>query len=85
MLLVWLLSLCYNLVMFEVRAYSPFDENWEERDDYIIAAAGRQSSFSGATHGSRDHGWLVENFQEALALKDKLNKVPLVNATIREN
>lgn len=83
---------CYpmwTLCHFQVRTQSPMDDAWQSRDDLLIAAAGRNSDFSGAGCGSnecagRGHGWEVSTFQEARALKEKLESVPLVCVTIRE-
>jgi hypothetical protein len=74
---------------FEVRSNSPMDDDWLARDDAIIAAAGRKSSFSGSGVGEaecigRDHGWYVATFEEAVALKQRLETVPFVTATFRE-
>jgi hypothetical protein len=75
--------------MFEVRTNSPMDDEWQERDAKIKEAAGRISDFSGGGVGDgacmgRDHGYVVETFAEAQALKKRLETVPLVNVTIRE-
>jgi hypothetical protein len=75
--------------MFEIRSNSPMDDDWLEREDAIEAAAGRTSDFAGAGVGpnscsGRDHGWEVETFEEAHAMKARLEAVPLVTATVRE-
>lgn len=75
--------------MFEVRSNSPMDDRWLERDDEIKAAAGRHSNFSGAGVGcnsdaGRDHGWHVASLEEATAMRQRLQEVEGVTATIRE-
>lgn len=70
---------------FEVRAISPFDDNWVDRDNDLANAAGRESDFAGAgINGKRDNGWLVGTFAEARNLKSALETIPEVNVTIRE-
>ncbi len=69
--------------MFEVRCVSPLDDEWEARDELIYQVAGH-SSFSGGGCGGRDHGWYVDTFEEAKELMDKLNTIPLVEATFKE-
>jgi hypothetical protein len=66
------------------------DDRWQKRDKKIRAAAGRQSDFSGAgvapgAENARDHGFICETLAEALAMKDRLNAVEGVVATIRES
>jgi hypothetical protein len=75
--------------MFEVRTNSPFSDDFQERDEKIFAAAGRQSDFSGAGVGpnacaGRDHGWHVKTFAEAQEMKRRLDALPNVTVTIRE-
>lgn len=75
--------------MFVVRCVSPLDEKWEERDAQIRRAAGTPSSGSGAGSsgkgpGIRDHEWIVKDFDRAVAMKNRLNLVPGVQATVRE-
>ncbi len=75
--------------MFEVRTKSPMDEGWQDREAIIFEAAGCESDFSGAGIGplhchGRDHGWNVKTFEEARAMKLRLDALPDVNATIRE-
>ena len=78
--------------MFEVRCYSPLDEEWESRDDRITEVAGRKSDGSGAAFGvcrggemgERDHFWNVETLEKAKELVDKLNQILLVRASFKE-
>ena len=74
--------------MFEVRTKSPFDDDWEERDEQIYIAAAVDGKFtshySGAGFGGRDHGWYVSTFEEAMDMKKRLNAVQGVVATVRE-
>jgi hypothetical protein len=76
---------------FRVETKSPMDDDWGNRDEAIYLAAGNlgYSHYSGAgigcnEVGGRDHGWIVPTFEEAIALKKRLQEVPLVNVTIQE-
>lgn len=75
--------------MFYVHANYPLDEGWKLKDDAIYKAAGRRSDYSSAGgapgHQYRHHGWNVETFADALAMKDRLLKVRGVCATFRES
>lgn len=70
--------------MFEVRSFSPFDNDWQHRDTLIDAAAGRTSDAAGAGFGQRDHYWEVESFEEAQELKNRLERIDGVTVTVRE-
>ena len=70
--------------MFEVLCISPLDEEWESRDELIIASAGRKGDFSSAGLGERHHIWLVAVFSQAEEMKSRLNSIPKVKAYIRE-
>lgn len=78
--------------MFEVRCISPLDDEWEERDETIKQAAGMTSYASGAAfglgrggdRGERDFMWKVETMEEASSLVARLNEIPLVTATLKE-
>ena len=77
-------------IMFEVLTTSPLDETWEERDEKLYEIVGRKSNFNGAgkergKEGIREHGWLVQSFEEARQLKKLLRMVPKVKVTIREH
>ncbi len=75
---------------FEVRSFSPVDENWEERDEIIYKAAGRKSdtSGSGCPHGQeigeRDHLWKVKEWKDAQDLLQRLKLVEGVRACLKE-
>jgi hypothetical protein len=71
-------------VAFEVLSRSPFDEDWLDRDRRIREAAGRHSDFSGTDWSTRDHGWWVDDFTEALEMKNRLETVESLRVTIRE-
>lgn len=77
--------------MFIVCCTSPLDDLWEERDVIIHKTAGRKSCTSAAGYNGenkervREHKWLVDNFKEAIKLKDKLNRIDQVTATFREH
>ncbi len=70
--------------MFEVKTSSPLDDGWQARDVELYETAGRASDYSGAGQKRREHTWLVGSFQEALALRAKLEAVDRVTATVRE-
>lgn len=76
--------------MFLVICQSPLDENWEYRDGKIYQAAGRRSNEAGATvssetsPGYREHIWYCVEFEDAVALKNRLWKVQGVVASLRE-
>lgn len=72
--------------VFEVRCYYPFDDEWEGRQKAVFEAAGRGSDFSGMNLvcEGRDHGWIVGTFEDAVAMKNRLNEVPMVNTTVQE-
>jgi len=77
--------------MFMVLTTSPLDDTWEERDLTIYNIAGRKSDYNSAYASSankgintREHGWVVEDFKTALQLKNLLNSIQKVNATLRE-
>ena len=69
---------------YEVRAKYPMDDNFAEMDEVLESVAGRHSSFSGASECQRDHGWNIDDFQEAIAMKDRLLTIPTVNAYVKE-
>jgi len=70
--------------MFAVIAKSPLDRDWEYRDSLIYKAAGRRSDLSVASKEGREHTWYVHSADDAVAMKDRLNKVDDVDATWRE-
>lgn len=76
--------------MFEVRSTSPIDGEWEVRDARIRKAAGRPSDFSGTSHvqrgipGIREHVWYVSILADAVMMKERLNLIEQVSATVRE-
>ncbi len=70
--------------MFLVRCVSPLDDKWEERDVLIKKAAGAQPDFSGTEKKDREHGWNIKDFERAVAMKNRLNRVDQVKATVRE-
>lgn len=74
---------------FEVRSKSPMDDEWEAREEEIALAAGNfgTSQWSGSgmyEGGMRDHGWLIETFEDAQELKRRLELVEGVTVTVRE-
>jgi hypothetical protein len=87
--------------MFEVRAHAPVDEYTESTIEVMDFKAGRshdffnvgertdsQDQFRGGTQfctADHDQGWLVDNIEEALEIRDKLNTIPGVRCLIREH
>lgn len=69
---------------FLVRAKFSFGDDWQEMDAKVRTAAGCNSGFSGTSACQRDHGWVVDTFDESRALKLKLDAVPGVTVTIEE-
>lgn len=75
--------------MFEVQVSYILDDLWEERDQLIYEAARRRSDWStagsdGINPSSREHGWFVSTFDEAIALKGRLALVAKITVTFRE-
>lgn len=74
--------------MFVVTSTSPLDESWEERDMLIRSKVGKKSTSSGASstagRGVRNHFWEVATFDEAMTIREVLDSIPDVTATIRE-
>lgn len=71
--------------MFLVESKSPFDDDWQARDKQIRAAAlPCRHTDSGTDFCERDHAFLAETFEQALALKERLEAIPDVRATIQE-
>lgn len=65
---------------------SPFDDEWEAREDRILAAAGCKSSFSGTNFAIRDLGFVVDTFGEAEELKKRIDdSSEQASVTIRES
>ena len=68
-----------NSTSFEVRVTYPFDGDFT-LDDLLSEAAGRHSDFSGAGAcrdmcDGREHGWIVPDFETAMEMKYRLEKV----------
>jgi hypothetical protein len=73
--------------MFDVRLTYPMGDDFGDRDEAVYAAAGSVSDWAGAgtwDGASRDHGWHAPTFEDATALKQRLETVSGVNVTIRE-
>lgn len=66
----------------EVRAHYVFDGTFS-MDSAAIAAAGRESDFSGCGLGARDLGWVCSSEIEAERLKRALTKVGLKADIVR--
>ena len=60
------------------------DADWEVIDARVRQLAGRRSDSSGTDGRCREHGWLVAEFTHAVALKERLNSIAEVTATVRE-
>jgi hypothetical protein len=69
--------------MYEVRLRVPFQSNFQEIDDQVENVAGRPSDFSGAGMGERDYGWVEQEFNGAVSMKDRL-VAQGYSATVRE-
>ncbi len=71
--------------MFQVRTRSPLDGNWERRNQELMERAGFRSDGWGTDKIDVEHVWLVEEFNDALRMKKRLESVPNVKVSIREH
>lgn len=70
--------------MFQVLCVSPIDDKWEERDIVIYQTAGRKSDEAGADKDIREHSWNFKELKDAVKIKNKLNELDDVFASVRE-
>ena len=72
--------------MFEVRAYSPLDEDWEGRGEKMARVVGwrGRALYTATSAGVRevDTTWIVGSFQEAQRLRSKLRRVAGMRAVV---
>ena len=73
-------------MQFEVHCRFPLDgdTDWEVIDARVRSIAGKRSDWSGTDGKWREHGWFVKVFEQAVSLKDRLNGIDGVTATVRE-
>lgn len=61
---------------FELRcSYDPAEMDIDSADQVCYGAVGRQSDFSGMRNGRRDHGWLLDDFDEAVFSRQLLESI----------
>ena len=71
---------------FEVHCRFPLDgeRDWEVIDAAVRRVAMCRSDRSGTDGRWREHVWLIGYFGDAVRLKDRLNSIESVEATVRE-
>lgn len=73
--------------MFEVKCVSPIDDCWQMRDREILDSAAivnADRQISESSVGKRQHIFEVTTIKRAVRLKDLLNAIPDVTATLKE-
>jgi len=70
--------------MFIVHAESPFDDDWIERHNVIVKVAGEDHSRRRGSLDTQHHEWEIDDFISAVRLKNRLNGINKVRATVRE-
>lgn len=70
--------------MFIVSCSYPLLCDWEALDAKVKEIAGHRTVFSGTGNGVREHRWELTVFSEALSLRQRLERIDEVEASIHE-